>query len=112
MSDPFALRVPEPGGILFVAGPNREVMRFDPNGDVFVRGEKVDSNQRVYEEFRAWMNGAGLPRVKQLEKHVDHQDKLFTALHALLSDAADAFELSKNVGEALRLIVHRPELGG
>ena len=34
----------------------RELLRFEANGDIYVRGEKVDSNRKVYEEFREWLS--------------------------------------------------------
>ena len=43
--------------IAFCVGAT-EVMSFEANGDIFVRGEKVDSNQAVYEEFLAWLSSA------------------------------------------------------
>ena len=45
------------GRIAFLVKDN-EVMSFEATGDIFVRGEKVDSNQAVYEEFRTWLDRA------------------------------------------------------
>lgn len=39
---------------LSLSDGDREVIRFDGN-DIFVRGEKVDDNRRVYDAFRAWL---------------------------------------------------------
>ncbi len=38
-----------------------EFMRVEANGDVFVRGTKVDSDRKVYECFREWM-GIVMPK--------------------------------------------------
>jgi hypothetical protein len=49
--------------ILAVGG--HEVMAFRPSGEIFVRGEKVDSNRQVYEAFREWLastaSGGAIP---------------------------------------------------
>jgi hypothetical protein len=42
--------------VLCVGG--KEAMVFCPSGEVFVRGEKVDSNRAVYDAFRAWLSTA------------------------------------------------------
>jgi hypothetical protein len=47
--------------ILSTAGP-REVLRFEANGDVYVRGEKVDSNKEIYEAFKAFLVQCGTLR--------------------------------------------------
>lgn len=49
-----------PGNLLILstAGP-KEVLRFEANGDVYVRGEKVDSNKEIYEAFKAWLVECG-----------------------------------------------------
>ncbi len=38
--------------------PDTEVLRFEPDGSVYVRGEQVDSNMTVYANFRAWLEQA------------------------------------------------------
>lgn len=51
-------KVPE-GSIKFhVRDDGPAVMEMRPDGDIFIRGEKVDSNPEVYQEFRAWMDAA------------------------------------------------------
>jgi hypothetical protein len=42
------------GSIRFQIGPD-ELMRFDPDGTVVVRGEVVASNQEVYSHFTKWL---------------------------------------------------------
>lgn len=44
--------------IVFRLGNETEVMRFDPDGTVKVRGEVVDSNEAVYLAFREWLRNA------------------------------------------------------
>lgn len=39
-----------------------EVLHFTAMGDVFIRGEKVDNNQRVYQQFRNWLDSATATR--------------------------------------------------
>jgi len=48
------------GRILFMVGPEKgkepiEMMRFEPNGDIFIRNEKVDNNYVVYEQVKQWL---------------------------------------------------------
>jgi len=57
----------KPGGTLyFTLGPhcegNPEVLRFEPSGEVFVRGEKVDDNKIIYEVFTDWLWKADVMR--------------------------------------------------
>ena len=49
--------IDEKGKICFLCGGD-EVMRFEPEGKVFVRGEEVDDNQEVYLAFRRWLETA------------------------------------------------------
>ena len=48
----------KPGDIIFRLGDTTEVMRFNGDGTVFVRGEQVDSNREVYMAFRWWLSNA------------------------------------------------------
>ena len=45
------------GSIIFKIGhkPGKEVLRFDPDGKVFVRGAFVDDNRLVYLAFMCWL---------------------------------------------------------
>ena len=43
------------GNIVFLLEDGREMLRFDDNGKVYVRGEQVDDNQGIYFHFRRWM---------------------------------------------------------
>ncbi len=46
----------EPSGdIIFKLADAREMIRFDHDGKVYVRGELVDDNQGIYMHFRRWM---------------------------------------------------------
>lgn len=43
------------GNIAFLLEDGREMLRFDDNGKVYVRGEQVDDNQEIYTHFRRWL---------------------------------------------------------
>ncbi len=43
------------GNIVFNLADGREMMRFDDDGKVYVRGEQVDDNQGIYMHFRRWL---------------------------------------------------------
>lgn len=43
------------GHILFQLADGTEMLRFDPDGSIAVRGEKVDSNEVIYEVFKSWL---------------------------------------------------------
>lgn len=49
-----AISAIHPGAIAFHDGI-RTVLRFEPDGRVFVRVELVDSNLEIYEAFKAWL---------------------------------------------------------
>lgn len=49
--------------IVFAVGVE-EVLRFEPNGVVYVYGEQVDSNQRVYQAMINFLVDAGQLTVK------------------------------------------------
>ena len=51
------------GSVIIQRGDGVESMRFDPDGSVFVRGELMDSNKEVYEEFRHWLNEIWIGRI-------------------------------------------------
>lgn len=44
------------GSIIFQYGNGQEALRFDPDGTVMVRGEKVDSNFDIYKLFLEWFD--------------------------------------------------------
>jgi len=48
------------GDIIFKLADEREMMRFDHDGKVYVRGEQVDDNQGIYMHFRRWMQLANI----------------------------------------------------
>lgn len=43
------------GNIVFLLADGHEMMRFDHDGKVYVRGEQVDDNQGIYMHFRRWL---------------------------------------------------------
>ena len=49
------------GSIIFSLANGTEVIRFDPDGKCFVRGEQVDDNVMIYREVVRWFAAAGLP---------------------------------------------------
>jgi hypothetical protein len=74
-SAPLVLEVCDPPGaeqaVIFTGHPNpgafifkqkrKEILRFEPEGDVYVRGEKVDNNQVIYRAVKAFFkNTVGL----------------------------------------------------
>jgi len=56
---PSFVKLP-PGAIMSHAGAG-EMLRFNPNGDCFVRGEKVESNVEIWKAVTAWMAACGMP---------------------------------------------------
>ena len=46
------------GGIRFNLADGTEAMRIDPDGSFYVRGNLVDTDQAVYDGFRAWLEVA------------------------------------------------------
>ena len=44
-----------PGSLQFLLADGREMMRFDHDGKVYVRGEEVDDNREIYRHFRRWL---------------------------------------------------------
>ena len=44
--------------ISFVCGAE-EVMRFEPNGVIYIRGERVNNNHKVYEAMVEFLKGTG-----------------------------------------------------
>ena len=43
------------GNIVFLLADGREMMRFDDDGKVYVRGDQVDDNKGIYMHFRRWL---------------------------------------------------------
>lgn len=58
------------GAFIFQLANGSEVMRFEPDGRCFVRGELVDNNVEVYKAFRSWLAQAhsNLPLIAAPEK--------------------------------------------
>jgi len=48
------------GSIVLMLADEREMIRFDHDGKVYVRGEQVDDNQGIYMHFRRWMQLANI----------------------------------------------------
>lgn len=60
---------PKSGTILFRAADEVEIMRFETNGDCYVRGQLVDNNETVYKEFRAWLEAVEAFQNPMLTNH-------------------------------------------
>lgn len=43
------------GSIIMKSATGDELLRFDPNGKAFVRGQLVDCNVEIYGAFRYWL---------------------------------------------------------
>src|ERR1700729_2433004 len=56
---------PNSGNIIFIAANQVEVLRFEANGDAFVRGEKVDNNQEVYREAVAFFRSINQANIQE-----------------------------------------------
>lgn len=56
----MAISALRPTAIAFHDGI-RTVLRFEPDGRVFVRDELVDSNLEIYEAFKAWLERVRTP---------------------------------------------------
>ena len=50
------------GSIRFELADRTEVMRFKPDGRVYVRGELVDDNMTIYKVFKTWLETAMIVR--------------------------------------------------
>ncbi len=44
-----------PGCLRFLLADRQEMMRFNHDGKVYVRGEEVDDNREIYRHFRRWL---------------------------------------------------------
>lgn len=43
-----------PTNIVFTVG-TEEMMKFEDNGNVYIRGQLVDDNEEVYKAFKDWL---------------------------------------------------------
>lgn len=48
------------GAFIFQMADGKEMMRFEPDGTVTVRGTKVDDDRKIYENFREWFLHASI----------------------------------------------------
>ena len=55
------------GSIIFALADGREMMRFDPDGDVYVRGNWVDDNVDIYLHFKRWLGLAHITPAEDCE---------------------------------------------
>lgn len=54
-----------PQDIVFSWKDGKECLRFEESGDVYIRGEKVDSNKEVYEQIMGWLLEMRCPKCKE-----------------------------------------------
>lgn len=54
---------PTDGELIFSLASGKEMLRFDPNGDCFVRGEKVESNKAIWIAFHVWLKAVNIYRL-------------------------------------------------
>ena len=58
------------GSIVIELSDGSEMIRFDHDGKVYVRGEQVDDNQGIYMHFRRWLE---LSRVIPADQGANHE---------------------------------------
>jgi hypothetical protein len=49
-----------PTSIVFRVGNNQEILKLDPNGDIYVKGNLVDNDKEVVEALREYLKGVGM----------------------------------------------------
>ncbi len=59
------------GSIVFETARGLEVLRFEPDGSVLVRGEKTDSRPEIFAEFVAWLRTANIVPEEGAEVKLD-----------------------------------------
>lgn len=53
------VKINEPA-IMQIVANGEEVIRFEQNGDIFVRGKLTENDKEVVEEFRCFLTNQGL----------------------------------------------------
>jgi hypothetical protein len=56
---------PEDGSLSFQVS-SMEILRFAPNGDIYVKGKLVDNDKAVVNGFREWLDEATKKRPQQI----------------------------------------------
>ena len=72
--DTPVLREAQVGSFIFKMSDDREFMRVDPSGEVFVRGTLVGTDRKVYECFREWLSHAKFTLDKAMEAASRYED--------------------------------------
>jgi hypothetical protein len=89
---------PIAAGEVRLSAGDHELLRCLPDGTVYVRGEKVDDNVKIYEAIKGWLAGASGARVLKLEK----------ALQTIRNACAEDVILHAVIDEALSFAPEPP----
>lgn len=92
----------ENGSLVFALPGGQEQLRFDPDGAVWVRGERVTYRKDIYEGFLAWLSTAVAIPIPPKDP-IDGQ----TLVIMSLSSTEQALNLEKKV--AARVLAPAPE---
>jgi hypothetical protein len=60
MNDIYVKAAPSPSLFLLVGSNGKEILRFEKNGDIFLRGMLTDNGKQVVDGFRDFLYGKGL----------------------------------------------------
>jgi hypothetical protein len=60
MNDIYVKAAPSPRLFLLVGSNGKEILRFEKNGDIFLRGMLTDNDKQVVDGFRDFLYGNGL----------------------------------------------------
>jgi hypothetical protein len=69
-------------------GEQEEILRLEPNGDIFVHGQPVDNDQEVVEALKLFLNGANSKYVRR-DKVIDLLDKFIDRAERWTDDAKE-----------------------
>jgi hypothetical protein len=62
------------GCFIFHMADGKEFMRVEPDGQVYVRGTLVDTDRKVYENFREWLSHAKFTFDKAMDAQCKYED--------------------------------------
>lgn len=65
----------EEAPIMTIVGKDAEILRFEPNGDIFVRGNKAASDIDVVEAFRDFIRESGINQYRDEIKRLMEENK-------------------------------------
>ncbi|QIW88708.1 hypothetical protein P59_111 [Bacillus phage P59] len=75
----------EPNNIVF-NGEDEEILRLEPDGEIFVHGQPVDSDKDVVDALKLFLTGANSNYVRK-DKVIDLLDKLIDRSDRWVEDA-------------------------